>query len=143
MRACDAGNFKNLSIALQTEDVNFSTEKEKLTALAISARAGNSFFCEFLVNKLANFSPDRRGWTPLHWSAIGGHESCLEFFCKNFQAQIDQKDSEGNTALFWAEKNGKRGCVKILTDFGADPSIRNFQGGTPAEAAAASAAQAR
>ncbi|HTI10733.1 MAG TPA: ankyrin repeat domain-containing protein [Puia sp.] len=55
----------------------------------------------------------------------------MEWFLKN-GADVNFRDKEGNTALFYAvKKKYKIGLIGLLLQFGADPDIENQQGISP------------
>jgi ankyrin repeat protein len=48
-------------------------------------------------------------------------------------AKLNVRDAEGTTPLLWAVRLAKPEAVRLLLDGGADPSIANNQGDTPAK----------
>jgi ankyrin repeat protein len=126
MIAAESRNMKSLEES--QDDVNFCTPREKLTALAIACRAGNFNVVAVLISRGADCRSDRRGWTPLHWSAISGHLECLEILTRNFHGLLNAQDLQGNTALHWAVLNRKTECRKSLERLGANTAILNFEG---------------
>jgi ankyrin repeat protein len=71
--------------------------------------------------------------TPLQMCACNGHSRVLRQLLKNIgaaelQAEIDQKDTAGNTALHYAVDSGRPKAVESLLELEADPRIRNNSG---------------
>jgi ankyrin repeat protein len=65
--------------------------------------------------------------------AYNGHARVLRRLLQNIgttdiQAEIDQCDAAGNTALHYAAENGRAESIAVLMDFKADPTIRNTAG---------------
>ncbi|EER07307.1 ankyrin repeat domain containing protein [Perkinsus marinus ATCC 50983] len=95
--------------------------------------------------------PDCRGWTPLHWAAVHGHDDCVRFLAATISHSdevtiggvetddhdggVDTQDVEGQTALHWAARQGKLSTVMILVrEFGCRLDMRDSWGQTPVEA---------
>lgn len=80
--------------------------------------------------------------TTLHWAAQCGHVDALEVlvgctFGLNRQRLLDAQDDKGMTAVMCAAQEGKVGCLEALLRNGADASIRNAEGLTARDIAAA------
>ncbi|EER03087.1 ankyrin repeat domain containing protein [Perkinsus marinus ATCC 50983] len=95
--------------------------------------------------------PDCRGWTPLHWAAVHGHDDCVRLLAATISHSdevtiggvetddhnggVDTQDVEGQTALHWAARQGKLSTVMILVrEFGCRLDMRDLWGQTPVEA---------
>ncbi|KAG7415553.1 Protein TANC2 [Fusarium oxysporum f. sp. rapae] len=94
---------------------------------------------------------DSHGRTPLSWAAGGGHEVVVQVLLKTGKsdvarwpqavvrllllmtgkANIDTKDREGRTPLWWATKKGHEAIVRLLLDRGARTETANIGGQTP------------
>ena len=77
-----------------------------------------------------------RAPTPLQMCAYNGHARVLRRLLQNIgtsdiQAEIDQCDAAGNTALHYAAEKGRAASIAVLMEFKADPTIRNTAGLAP------------
>jgi ankyrin repeat protein len=76
--------------------------------------------------------PDADGLTPLHMAAINKNYDAAKALLEA-GAHVDPQDKWGNTPL-WRSVFGKDGTVqlvKLLVDYGANPSIENESGSSP------------
>lgn len=77
---------------------------------------------------------DNNSWTPLMWaSSLGWAKSCQELL--DMQASPDDVNSEGDTALHIACKQGHIGIVNLLMENEASLTVCNTQGLTCLEVA--------
>ncbi|XP_068679362.1 ankyrin repeat domain-containing protein 66-like [Montipora capricornis] len=74
----------------------------------------------------------------LHEAAANGEWQTLESMLMIHRIDVDHKDEDfgDRTALHWAASRGHAKCVKLLLEYGADPSARMVGGWTPAHCAA-------
>lgn len=74
----------------------------------------------------------------LHEAAVNGEWQTLESMLMIHRIDIDHKDEDfgDRTALHWAASKGHSKCVKLLLEYGADPTARMVGGWTPAHCAA-------
>ena len=63
--------------------------------------------------------------TPLHWACRVGNPDIVSILIEN-GADVNFRDSEGNTSLHWANQEENPHIAKILKNAGADPNIRNI-----------------
>jgi ankyrin repeat protein len=72
---------------------------------------------------------DSDGWTALHYAAQSGNISIGKALLEN-KAQVDIKDSYGNTPLLRAVFNfkGNGDMIKLLLKYGADKNLKNSNG---------------
>ncbi|XP_019852596.1 PREDICTED: ankyrin repeat and SOCS box protein 13-like [Amphimedon queenslandica] len=75
--------------------------------------------------------------TPLILSAIGGHTQCISILY-DAGAKLDDKDTDGFTALHHAASNGHLYAVQLLLDLGANPMASSRFGVTPLHLATSS-----
>jgi ankyrin repeat protein len=66
-------------------------------------------------------------FTPLHLAAYGGISSLVSALLARGDA-VDEADSNGNTALIWAAKNGHGDVVRILLENDADCEAKTIDG---------------
>ena len=72
--------------------------------------------------------------TPLMYAAKGGHNEIIELLLK-YGADLDKKDSYGETALFYAVAGKSKHTVSLLLVRGADADIKNKNSQTALDAA--------
>ncbi|KAF4677287.1 hypothetical protein FOL47_002526 [Perkinsus chesapeaki] len=126
--------------------------EEDVTALSIACRRGNVAMARLLVNMKADIErPDRRGWTPLHWAAMNGHDECVRFLATAIRNPpkaaavpradsydhgdgVDSQDMDGQTSLHWAARQGKLSTVGILArEFGCRLDAEDRWGHQPVD----------
>lgn len=74
------------------------------------------------------------GMSPLHISAAKGYGDLVRAFIRLFGVNVDQRDSEGATALFYAVERGHVETARILvTECDASLDVKSKQGFTPAD----------
>ncbi len=78
---------------------------------------------------------DRRGYTPLMWSAAAGSLDVTRYLLES-GARVEARADDGATALFLAAANGSTEVVKVLLARGATPAVARG-GQTPRQAALA------
>ncbi len=68
--------------------------------------------------------------TELHYACgdEGGIEKLLEVLKKN--PDLEAKDAQGKTALFWAIESGRFDCFELLLKSGANPNAQDKDGVT-------------
>jgi ankyrin repeat protein len=74
--------------------------------------------------------PDRRGRTPLMYSAILNNGYIAGFLLQH-GARLDLRDSVGYTALHWAAERGSIAVMRLLLSFHAPVNVPNAHGLTP------------
>ncbi|MBC6415998.1 MAG: ankyrin repeat domain-containing protein [Bdellovibrionales bacterium] len=75
---------------------------------------------------------DKNGYTPLHITSLYGSDNLdVMKTLLEAKAEVNVKDNKGNTPLYWAVVFQRIDKVKVLLEFGADPSIKNKNEGTP------------
>ncbi|KAK7873751.1 hypothetical protein R5R35_013280 [Gryllus longicercus] len=79
-------------------------------------------------------APDRRGETPLHAAATGGHEMVLRALlavapgdAHSGGADVRARDAQGRTALHRAAARGQTRCVELLLEADGGPDLVDVQ----------------
>lgn len=89
-------------------------------------REGNA---EKLKALLHNVDPvelnslDENGLGLIHWASDRGNIDILKIILTTKGINIDLRDSEGQTALFYASSCGHKACVQLLIELGANKEI--------------------
>jgi ankyrin repeat protein len=81
-------------------------------------------------------SKDRRGMTPLHWAAIGGHLETVQLLIESGAKPADSKNVDGWTPLHYATGVGNLDLMDILIKHGVGIDAMNEIGWTPLHVAA-------
>lgn len=125
------------------------------TALHYASMAHPRMFDWLLTNGASPYLVDNTGWNILHYAVASGRldwtwdEGSLINTYVDLTKLVNQQDENGNTPLHTAvycdEHSGKKllliigclrdNCVRWLLEHGADTSIRNDEGYTPADCA--------
>ena len=72
----------------------------------------------------------------LHETILGMNDLDLSaLLSSSVRYSIDERDSDGNTALWWAAHKGDSGAVRLLLESGADPALENNDAKVPLSAA--------
>jgi hypothetical protein len=57
--------------------------------------------------------------TPLHYAAKHGHLRTVKHLIEKYSVDIHKRDVNGETALDWAEEDGRTECAAVLRGYGA------------------------
>jgi ankyrin repeat protein len=105
-------------------------------ALREACLRGHQAMVELLLEAGADaVTPDEPGYTPLMCAAGGSHFGTTRALLAHGCGDIDARDRDGWTALYWACMNGRTNAVLLLLEAGADTRIAEGQGRTPLERA--------
>jgi len=134
MRELVKKDFKSILLLLSLME---SRDAEGWTPLASAAFNSNEVLCGFLVQKGCSLCLDTKQKKQLkpklscriHVAAQGGHKAALQLLL-DMGADINERNSDGNTALLEAVYYNHLPCVKILIERGADATIPNNQNRT-------------
>jgi len=121
------GGYKSI---LQLLSLIESRDAEGWTPLASAAFHNNEALCKFLVGKGCSLCLDTEQKNQLkpklacriHDTARAGHETALQLLL-DMGADINERNSDGETALLEAVYYNHLSCVKILIGRGADATI--------------------
>jgi cytohesin len=103
------------------------------TALSYAARGGNKEVVAFLLSKGAQTSSgNENGATPLMLACCACHLEVAQILFDATEGQgLEERDSNGETALSYAASGGSREVVAFLLSKGAQTSSRDVEGNTP------------
>jgi len=121
------GGYKSI---LQLLSVIESCDAEGWTPLTSAAFNTDETLCDYLVEKGCGLCLDieqkkqleRKLSCCIHDAALGGHKTALQLLL-DMGADINERDSNGETALLAAISSDDLSCVKILIERGADATI--------------------
>lgn len=84
---------------------------------------------EALVVKLVSLGAavNKKGWTPLHYAATGGHARVAAFLI-GAHADLNAESPNGTTPLMMAAMYGNAETVKLLLESGAQVQLLNVHG---------------
>jgi cytohesin len=103
------------------------------TALHRAVIGGHAEAAAWLLRNGAGASiRDENGMTPLMWIGEEGQLGALQIVLQEVGEQgLRERDVAGFTALHWAALNNQEEAVQALLLAGADPTIKDNEGGTP------------
>ena len=112
---------------------------KRRTALHFAAAVGDVDSLRALLNSKADAGAvDAYGWTALHYAAAHGRANLVPLLAKSMDhTLLDARTSRGATALHLAARRGEAACVAALLDAGLDASIRDSDGRSARDLAAA------
>ncbi|KAK3742095.1 hypothetical protein QZH41_017551, partial [Actinostola sp. cb2023] len=131
--AAENGDIDCVKALAEANPLNISdTDDTNTTPLHEAAKKGHRNVCKYLMRLGADVtSKDSNRWTPLHHAASSGHvrtvEALLQSKTVGCGQTIDEGDSEGNTPLIIAARNGQVDVVRFLVEREANLAIRNKQ----------------
>jgi ankyrin repeat protein len=113
-------------------DINLRSGSLARSALEWSCANGHVEVAALLLERCADTTPSRSGWTLLLSASCGGHVGVVELLLAHGCGDLDQPDLDsGSTALHWASINGRSCVVRVLLGAGADPHVVDRYGDTP------------
>jgi ankyrin repeat protein len=137
-------DFKILDLLLANDKVDINDGGQSgYTVLHWAVATSDVTTVRFLLSKGANPNvADQNGATPLHVAAYcAGTTDVLGLILINKQVDINGRDKNGQTALHFAVRGNRVDNVRYLLENGADRTIRDQNGLTPYQVAAAAVNQ--
>ncbi|XP_070576603.1 inversin-A-like [Ptychodera flava] len=102
-----------------------------------AASAGSSAACQMLVQEGADvMATDKDMLTALHCAGSRGHPECVKTLVVDCKSEVDPKDKNGCTPLFYALTLGHLKCVSLLLEYNASTTTQDIKGRSPAHCAA-------
>lgn len=110
----------------------YNVMHESLPTLA--ADSGHLHVLQYLARALqGNTAPfesrDREGKCMLHFAAMGGRQSAVEWIYQNYPQLLDCADNDGFSALLLAAKHNKPDTVRYLVGKGASLTLKSRRTG--------------
>jgi hypothetical protein len=138
----DAARYGDLAMvkaAIKVDPASVSSEEPKhsCTPLHLAARYGHSDVAELLLANKANARVNNNCTTPLHFAMTADVAKLL----LAHGADVNAKDSVGETPLAWAVSAGRKDVLEVLIASKADVNAKNNKGETPMQAAVAKGKQ--
>ena len=113
-------------------------DKDLRPPILWAASAGSADAYLALVNYGATSDKvDKDGLAAVHCAASRGHKECLSILITLCGADVNMRDGNGCTALFYTVTLGYVECTELLLSSGADTNIRDRKGRTPSHCGAA------
>ncbi|KLI36373.1 ankyrin [Brachyspira hyodysenteriae] len=112
-----------------------ATDEEGWTTFLYAAAFGNTSMLRSIAyknRKLVN-SKTKNNVTPLHMAVVYDNIDNIKYLVRNLKVDINAKDDDGWTALYYAAANNKKEAYKLLLRLGADKDIANNEGLKPAD----------
>lgn len=128
----EQGNNEAVKGILKNHGVN-AFDSDKRTALIWAVFFSNNDLLRWLINQGADLNhQDRNGYTGLHFCGQEQNVAIAQVLLES-GADPNVKDQHGNSSLWTALFNarGHFELVKLLRDYGADPTSSNIHGRSP------------
>jgi ankyrin repeat protein len=113
-----------ISEFIQTNDINGMYGNYSVTLLVYSIRSGSNKVVEFLLSKGADPNIHVEFKNPLMYAILEGSRSKINTLL-DYNANINDRDPEGNHALIYAAIHGDVTLIKILLKHGAYLNLKN------------------
>jgi ankyrin repeat protein len=99
----------------------------------VAAESGNAPMLRVLLDSGADpNASNSQGYTPLmaivNADNRSGHRDCIRLLLERGAKINQQRNEDGGTVLHLAYRYGDMAMANFLIEYGADPSIRDFQG---------------
>lgn len=132
MRAAANGDLRTVQALLNAPGIEIDAKKPNgLTALMIAASHGKSDVVKALISRGADINlAANNSWTPLMFAAEKGDLGTVQALLTTPGISIDERQTDGTTALIIAASHGKADIVRALIDRGAYPNIADADGWT-------------
>jgi ankyrin repeat protein len=106
--------------------------KADAMSLSLAIKSDNAVIVELL---LKDIDKDLINSQHMIWAVQSGHEAIVKMLLKK-GADVNFRDSQGQTLLSWAAEAGYEAIVRLLLEHGADVNFKNLWGQTPLSRAA-------
>ncbi|ABR90500.1 Uncharacterized conserved protein [Janthinobacterium sp. Marseille] len=122
------GSMKVFPVLLNARGIDLEQQaRNGDTALMIAAFKANMPAVQALLAKGA--AVNKSGWTALHYAAASGDSEIVKILVKQ-GAELDAPSPNKTTPMMMAARGGFIYSVKVLSDAGADASLKNDVGMT-------------
>lgn len=114
--------------------------KNGWTSLHYAGYHGRYLICVFLIQSghdREEISLDFKKNTPLHLAAKQNQEQTVHYLSQHLRRCLDWRNTDLDTPLMVATREGHQPCVTLLLDFGADVDMPGKDGNRPVHIAAA------
>jgi ankyrin repeat protein len=146
VEACAAGRVDEARrlLAVQSQDPDEIDPETGKTALCAAAESGSVGCIDALLSRGASLNkPDKRGYTPLHFAALGSHDKAAARLVQGFADRTPEtRDAKRDTALHMAAREGSVPTIQAILGpdrrtWGPLKRARNASGKTPRDVALA------
>ncbi len=117
-------NLDSLKTFVRANPVNGYYGKKQVTPLSMAVLLNKPEGIKYLLKKGADPDQFSSNFTPLMYAVIQGNKSVTELLLLN-DANVNIKNSGGNTALIYAAGNGHTDIVRLLLSAGASAELKN------------------
>ena len=120
------GSMKVFPVLLNARGIDLEQQaRNGDTALMIAAFKANMPAVQALLAKGA--AVNKSGWSALHYAAASGDSEIVKVLVKQ-GAELDARSPNNTTPMMMAARGGFIYSVKVLSDAGADASLKNDVG---------------
>lgn len=136
MYAASAGHLEAMRLLLEHGADPAARARIGWTAMLVAAAKGQDEAVQLLLDAGADpRETDAYGWTPLMRAVSGGYEEAVAVLLACGRVDLKAREESGATALHIAAGRGYVAIVKRLLDAGAERSVPDGEGRTPADVA--------
>ncbi|XP_062598734.1 uncharacterized protein LOC134260163 [Saccostrea cucullata] len=123
--------FLHIAMKLLHQGANVNTEDDKhRSAIYFAVKANAKEAVSYILKKGCNFNLCNKRYLPFHNAVYLGYTEIV-FTLMRHQADINLRDSDHRTALFWAVFFEDVEMVSILVNFGAITNVYDSRGKSP------------
>lgn len=122
---------KNSKALSRSEFINMQNN-DGLTAIHYASFRGNIRIIQYLIDKGGNpFIKDNDGHNVIHIAAQGDKVNVIHYFIKNFNFDVNDRDTKDSSALHWAAYLNKEISLTYLIAWGANVNAQDAERNTP------------
>jgi hypothetical protein len=118
-------DFLSISEFIQTNDINGKYSADSITLLNYAIRSGSNKVVEFLLSKGADPNVHIDYKNSLMYAILEGSRNKVNILL-DYNANINDRDAEGNHSLIYAAIQGDVSLIKILLKHGAYLNLKNY-----------------